>query len=73
MKIIGSGKNEMIIHYYEDQDQMRRRLKSGGNFRGGPLCGNGDAHASITQDVSKVTCKACMEKIKPLMLYYQNS
>lgn len=61
-----------MTHYYEDQDQIRVRLRSGGQFRGGPLCGYGSAHAKTTQNVDNVTCQKCKDKIATYELYYRN-
>ena len=68
-----SGKNKGVCHYYENQDQMRTRLKSNGQFKGGPLCGNGDAHAKRSSRVEDVTCVSCVDKMKGMEAYYRNS
>ena len=59
------------MHYYEAQDQIRIRLRSSGDFRGGALCGNGSAHARITSHVRLVNCKRCKEIINRNKPYYE--
>ena len=64
--------NPIVCHYYEDEDKMRIRLKSNGDFRGGALCGNGNAHAKTTHKIDKVTCEKCKSIINKNELYYRN-
>ena len=40
-----------------------RRYPTGGQFKDGAACGHGSAHAHITDDLKKVTCPKCIERI----------
>ncbi len=59
------------VHFYESEKMMRIRLRSGTQFRGGALCGNGDAHTKVTSKPKLVTCPKCQEAINKNSMYYK--
>lgn len=51
------------IHYYESTVERRARLGSK-TCHGQALCGNGNAHQQTTRTTSRVTCEACLVRLK---------
>lgn len=55
-----------LVHYAETSREKASRLgKHPSCFSGhtGALCGNGNYHAVVTKDKSKITCEKCLEKL----------
>lgn len=49
----------MTRHFLITQSELRLKLASNGDFNPASLCGNGNAHADRTRDLTQVTCPAC--------------
>lgn len=55
-----------VIHLGLTQEEMRAKSGSNGDFAGpNPLCGNGSAHAEVTDVARRVSCVACLLKMNP--------
>lgn len=48
-------------HLELNQDQLRRKMGSNGNFNRSALCGNGSYHATLTTVKADVNCPRCLE------------
>jgi len=52
------------IHLLVDQNWLRSYYKSKANYRIGARCFNGNFHAKLTSDKSRVTCPQCIKLMK---------